>query len=236
MRKDLRLYRTYQVFLNHPFDPDFETLAYAFQFAVVAANLLPVCALDTSFPDHPRLTMLVEAISNCAYSAHDLSRCKGEGAENFARMNMPIEMGMALYPALLTQRQEHRCVFFVPKPHEYHHFASDLGGLDPRCHNNSDLTLVAEMYRWLTDVAPSAHINQVPVTKVQDKYQEFKRTLRMVAGSRSDGSPSHQETREVMYKICEEAQWWDWRQSAAGRAELRTVPLAWRAKAKRPTK
>jgi hypothetical protein len=30
------------------------------------------------------------------YSIHDLSRCTGEGAENFARLNMPLEPGIAM--------------------------------------------------------------------------------------------------------------------------------------------
>lgn len=63
-------------------------------FAVVAGGLLPVSAFDLTTPDRPRLEMLVEAIHCCHYSAHDFSRSKGGGPDNFARMNMPIEMGM----------------------------------------------------------------------------------------------------------------------------------------------
>jgi hypothetical protein len=163
MRRSLSQYRRYQVFLNYPYDEQFGQLANAFQFSVVAAGLLPLCARDISSPDHPRLTALVDAISNCEYSAHDLSRYTGEGTANFARMNMPLEMGMALYPALLTQSQEHRCAFFVPTPHDYRAFASDLAGLDPKCHNNDDLTLLVEMYLWLRSVVPREHFNSQPI-------------------------------------------------------------------------
>ena len=80
--------------------------------------------------------MLVNAIANCDYSVHELSRSKGEGEENFARMNMPFETGMAIFHALHTQRPSHRCAFFVDAPHDYKKFVSDLAGLDPKCYND----------------------------------------------------------------------------------------------------
>jgi len=62
----------YQVFLNHPFDEAFEPLAHAMHFAVVAAGLVPLCAIDTSLPDEPRLQKLVSMITSCRYSVHDI--------------------------------------------------------------------------------------------------------------------------------------------------------------------
>nr|MDT0664519.1 hypothetical protein [Micromonospora sp. DSM 115978] len=104
MRRNLAAYREAQVFLNHPFDDEFSVTADALSFAVVAAGLVPVSARDLTTPDRGRLDILVDAIGSCDYSAHDLSRCHGGGKENFARMNMPIEMGLALFYALSTQR------------------------------------------------------------------------------------------------------------------------------------
>jgi len=132
VRRNLVAYGSCQVFLNYPFDTAFAPLADAMAFAVIAGGLLPVCALDFTVPDRPRLDMLVEAILNCHYSAHDFSRFTGEGLENLSRMNMPIEMGMALFYALHTQRRDHRCAFFVPTAHAYTAFASDLAGLTRR--------------------------------------------------------------------------------------------------------
>src|SRR5262249_15715886 len=104
MRQDLNIWREYQVFLNYPFDAAFAPFANALTFAFVASGLVPVCAKDLTPPENPRLQMLVEAIQACRYSCHDFSRSVGEGPENLARMNMPIEMGMALFHALSNQR------------------------------------------------------------------------------------------------------------------------------------
>src|SRR5262249_25480807 len=142
MRTHLSTFKNFQVFLNYPFDAEFEPLAHAMHFAVVAAGLIPLCANDLSVPDRPRLEMLIDAIINCHYSAHDFSRFRGEGDRNLARFNMPIEMGMSLFHALQTQRQEHRCAFFVATPHDHHVFASDLAGLDPKHYDNDEIALL----------------------------------------------------------------------------------------------
>ena len=129
MRRNISAYLHQQVFLNYPYDDDFKPFESAMTFGVIAAGLLPLCALDMSAPDVVRLERLVKAIDSCHYSVHDLSRSHGYGLGNLARMNMPVEMGMALHQALSTQLHEHRCAFFVPSPHDYHEFASDLAGL-----------------------------------------------------------------------------------------------------------
>ena len=228
MRRDLAAYSICQVFLNYPFDEAFRDLGNAMSFAVIAGGLVPVCAYDLTTPDRPRLEMLVDAIRNCQYSAHDLSRSRGEGPQNLARMNMPVEMGMALFHALHTQRREHRCLFFVSTSHDYRSFASDLAGLDPKVHNGDGLRLLTDMYEWLRGVVPSALFNALPTVDVIDKFATFKKTLAMVRGSGEGGRPSHEETREIMYQVCGEAGWWDWRGNRRGKEDFPIVPVAFR--------
>lgn len=229
MIRDLAHYKRYQVFLNYPFDEAYDALSLAMQFTVVAAGLLPVCAKDLTTPDRPRLDMLIDAIRNCHYSIHDLSRSTGEGDDNFVRMNMPIETGMALYHALTTQREEHRCAFFVSTSNDYKKFASDLSGLDPICHNNSDTILLSDLYEWLRKVVPENIINQIPTITIRDKYSEYKSHILNLNGSASNGLPTHEEKREVMYKLCNSCGWWDWRNTKAGLVEFPIIPLSWKS-------
>ncbi len=228
MPRNLQAYASCQVFLNYPFDEDFQHMADAMNFSVVAAGMLPVCANDLSVPDRPRLDMLVESIRYCNYSAHEFSRSTGEGPNNFARMNMPIEMGMAVFYALNTQRQNHRCAFFVPTQHEYHAFASDLSGLDPICHENNDKVLVGKLYDWLRDVVPSALFNSQATVDVVSLFNIFKEELKKINGAGEGGVPSHSERRELMYQICAKPGWWDWRETRMGKEEFPKIPLAWR--------
>jgi hypothetical protein len=226
MRRNLEAYTNFQVFLNFPFDEEFRPLADAMNFAVVAGGLLPVCAYDLTTPDRPRLDLLVEAIRCCRYSAHDFSRSKGEGKANFARMNMPIEMGMALFHALQTQRQEHRCLFFVATPYDYRSFASDLSGLDPKVHNNDCTRVLIDTYEWLRSVVPSALFNSQPTVDVLERFEAFRTRKGRVKGAGPGGQTSNEEAREVMYQICADVGWWDWSENRMGKDEFPLVPLA----------
>lgn len=225
MPRNLSIYSNCQVFLNYPFDNGFNALANGMAFSVVAAGLIPVCALDITSPDRPRLEMLVYAIRNCSYSVHDFSRSTGEGPKNNARMNMPIEMGMGIFHALDSQRNSHRCAFFVPTFHEYQTFASDLAGLDPKCHENNDEIMVREVYNWLRGVVPASLFNSYATVDILNKYKEFKTRLGKINGS-ENGNPSHHESRELMYRICSECGWWDWRSTRHGLDEFPEVPLS----------
>ena len=210
MKTSLRVPSEFRVFLNYPFDEEFETLAYAMHFAVTAAGLIPICAKDESAPDQLRLEMLVSMISTCRFSIHDFSRYQGEGEKNFARFNMPIEMGMALFYSTFTDQRDHRCAFFVATPHDYQRFASDLAGLDPKHHANDNVLLVTGVYEWLSEVGES-FVDARPTVEVQEKYRDYQRELEKIKGSGKDGRSTHHEARELMYTMCSEWGWWDWR-------------------------
>ncbi len=226
MQRNLASYQKNQVFLNYPFDESFGEFEYSLHFPVIAAGLIPVCAKGISTPDIPRLEMILNAIKNCHYSAHDFSRLIGEGEKNFARMNMPLEMGMAIYHAFETQRQNHRCAFFVPTQHDYSHAVSDLSGFDPHCYNNDSEELIKTMYDWLRRVVPPTVFNSVPTIEVVEKYVEFKSELSELKGSGENGKPTYCEALEVMYQVCEKLGWWDWRATRNGKLEFQVIPLA----------
>jgi hypothetical protein len=227
--RDLSMFKKRQVFLNYPFDEEYEEIAYAMHFAVIAAGLLPVCAKDLSLPDQSRLVMLYHAILNCQYSAHDLSRGRGEGETNYARLNMPLELGMALFHNLYSEGRAHRYAFFVADPNEYKAYASDLAGLDAQYHENNDLTLLTQMYEWLRSVMPGNLNGQPATANVISKYQYFKEELKTIIGSGKDGRPTHAEAQELMYQICEAEEWWVWRGNPFLLEEFPPLPLSRRS-------
>jgi hypothetical protein len=226
MARDLVAYHEYQVFLNYPYDDEFRCYSEALAFAVVASGLIPVAAVDLSLPDQPRLLTLVQAISACRYSVHDLSRSAGEGQHNLARMNMPLEMGMALFYALQTQHRDHACAFLVPDAHHYKRFVSDLAGLDPLVYDRDERKLLRDTFDWLREVAPPGFRSDEPTANIVSGYTDFRSGCESYVGSGSNGSLSHGETREVMYRVAAERGWWDWRQSKAGQLHFPSVPLA----------
>lgn len=221
MSRNLTTYSTYQVFLNYPFDDEAYETSISMHFAVVAAGLLPVCARD--FPSgRTRIQMLGDALANCQYSAHDFSRLRGEGDQNLARFNMPLEMGMALYRSLQPHSASHHCAFFVPSPFEYLAAISDLRGLDP-LHYQDPNELVTETYGWLTKIDRTV-VNPRSIAEIQDIYYKFRERLDHVRGGRRDGRANHDESQELMYEVCTEAELWDWRKTKAGQAAFPPTP------------
>src|SRR5260370_38030969 len=93
---ELALDPSKSVFINCPFDGEYSDLFEAIVFAAVCCGFVPRSALESGTVSEPRLARIIRAVSSCRYSIHDLSRCTGEGSDNFARFNMPLELGIAM--------------------------------------------------------------------------------------------------------------------------------------------
>ena len=64
-----------------------------------------------------------------------------------------------------------------------------------------------------------ALFNSLPTVEVVDRFGTFKETQALIRGSGTDGRASHHESRELMYRICGECGWWDWRTTRHGKGE-----------------
>lgn len=139
------------VFINCPFDPEFQDLMLAIVFCVAAHGLSPRSALETDGSSEPRFLRIFKTLSNSKYSIHDLSRCRGEGTGNLARFNMPLELGAAC--ALRFERDRsahpHNLLILVPQGFLYQRFVSDLAGFDPGRHSKSVKSVIREVCSWL---------------------------------------------------------------------------------------
>ncbi len=143
----------YSVFINCPFDSDYKHLFDALVFTVVCCGLTPLCARAYVDPSKARLARLIELISFAKYSIHDLCRCHGEGSRNYARLNMPLELGISIGLSsanMITAGGQHvdrnRWHLLVPNRMEevaYQRFVSDLQGSDPFSHSETQQTVIA---------------------------------------------------------------------------------------------
>jgi hypothetical protein len=139
------------VFINCPFDKEFAPLFDAIIFSVVSCGFVPRSTLESGTTAEPRIRRIGDALLTSNYSIHDLSRCKGEGDENLARFNMPLELGMAMACRLLAKETEgrHDWLVLVPTGHQYVRFVSDLAGFDPEPHDGTEVGVVARVMTWL---------------------------------------------------------------------------------------
>ena len=139
------------VFINCPYDLEFAPLFDAIVFATVCCGFVPRSALESGSVAEPRMERITRAIFSSKYSIHDLSRCKGEGSEQLARFNMPLELGIAI-ARRYTQTddaQKHDWLLLVLQGHQYGKFVSDLAGFDPKTHDGTVAVIVPRVMSWL---------------------------------------------------------------------------------------
>jgi hypothetical protein len=151
------------VFINCPFDPEFQPLFDAVILATVACGFIPRSAMESGTVSDSRIDRIRQAMFSSRYSIHDLSRCQGQGDANLARFNMPLELGFAMSRRFLAKADQdaHDWLVLVPQGHAYLQFISDLGAFDPKIHNGSVETVVPPVVNWLK-TRPHATVSPFP--------------------------------------------------------------------------
>ena len=160
------------VFINCPFDREYAPLFDAIVFATVCCGFMPRSALESGDVAESRLDRITRAIFNSRYSIHDLSRCSGEGDENLARFNMPLELGMAMAKRFIGGAGDHDWLVLVPEGHAYGKLISDLAAFDPPRHDGSVEKVTSAVMAWLAtrkDAVPA-----VTPKLVLSKLSEFR--------------------------------------------------------------
>ena len=151
-----------RVFINCPYDPDYAPTFDAILFATVCCGFIPCSALESDTVADVRINRILDGLAGARYSIHDLSRCRGEGDEQLARFNMPLELGAAM--ALRHQAPtKYDWAVLVPEGHLYARFVSDLAGFDPLRYDGTARSVVPKVMRWLT-TRPDA----IPTTTPRD--------------------------------------------------------------------
>jgi hypothetical protein len=158
-----------RVYVNCPFDRDFRPQLEAIVFSCVHAGLYPVLATSSGKTGEPRLQRILAELMKSRYSIHDLSRCRGEGDENLARFNMPLELGMAMALRVAAPGMHEYLILVPDQAQLYRRYISDLGGLDPQTHDGTPQRIVGEVLAWLlsaadapADVSPDEVIRKLP--------------------------------------------------------------------------
>lgn len=124
------------VFLNVPFDKEYEPLFVALIVSIVALRRKPHCVLE--IPDHGqgRLARIIRLMTKCSVSLHDLSRVSDP-----LRFNMPFELGLAVALARVTRR--HKFALLEAKRFRLQKTLSDINGVDPAIHGNTPAGIIS---------------------------------------------------------------------------------------------
>ena len=144
-RVTIKLVRERSVFINCPFDEQYQPLLRAVCFTILACGRVPRCALDFADSGSVRLNEIVELIAACDYSLHDISRV--ESPPGLPRFNMPFELGLRLKGPPAQRRR--KTLILDAVPHRYDKTLSDISGMDPEAHGNDPVQVIKRVRDWL---------------------------------------------------------------------------------------
>jgi len=167
------------VFINCPFDVEFEPLFHAIVFAVIQCGYTVRCALEADDTGAPRIDRIYRLIEECRFGIHDISRIEHDRVNNLPRFNMPFELGLFLGArrfGVRPQRGKH-CLVLEAERYRYQKYLSDIAGQDIRQHDNDPAKAVGAVRNWLAASRPRSAKPLPGATAMMRHYSEFQINL-----------------------------------------------------------
>lgn len=143
------------VFINCPFDkPRMDRILKPILFCLLSHDLHPVLTLDIKDSGQLRIEKIVDMMKEVKYSIHDLSLLKVKKVTEFARMNMPYELGIdyGLRSSGIEEYKRKRFLVMGSKKFDYMKAISDISGFDIMSHENSMEKVFDCMHSWLSSL------------------------------------------------------------------------------------
>ena len=161
------------VFVNCPFDEEYEHILQAILFCLVRFGLKPRIATERSDAGETRVKKILELIGSSRYSIHDLSRCQAHEAGEYYRLNMPFELGLDYgcrhfgdYP--LSRK---RILILEEERYRYQAAISDLSGSDIEAHGADYEVAVRKVRNWLIGFHD---FEQIGPARILAEYEDFQ--------------------------------------------------------------
>lgn len=191
------------VFVNCPFDAKYLDLLRPILFTVVYFGHRPRIASESSDSGENRLSKICGLISSCRYSIHDISRLKSKKPDEFARMNMPFELGIDFGTRLHgpSYAAEKKFLVLEEKAHDFKIALSDLSGIDVKPHGNEPVDAcwaVRDWYYETVGIDSSWSEEEHWASTVWSKFNEFVASLFDV---RSQAGLSDAEATKAVEKM-----------------------------------
>ena len=139
------------VFINCPFDADYEPILQAILFTILYLGFEPRLALEREDSGESRLEKIRELIRESRFSIHDLSRCRANDKGEIFRLNMPFELGVdyGCRQYFGNGRDAKRFLILEEEQYRYQRALSDLSGSDIRKHGGDFAEAMTAVRNWL---------------------------------------------------------------------------------------
>lgn len=175
------------VFINCPFDKDFEPILQAILFCIVFAGLTPRLATESSDSGAVRLEKIRKLIESSRYSIHDLSRCEAKRKGERYRLNMPFELGLDYgCRQYMPGRAGKKILILEEEPYRYQAAISDLAGSDIQAHGGDPEKALRKVRNWLVDEAGAVLAGSQRILGAYIAFQEWYYEKQLAAGFSED--------------------------------------------------
>lgn len=160
-------------FLNCPFDAAFAPLLQAMAFCITDLSFFPRIAPENADNAKNRLDRIVEQIRGSKYGIHDLSRCRSTAAGEYARLNMPFELGLDHACARFggDHMADKSILILEETRYDYQKGLSDISGWDIHAHDGDYIKIVRIVRDWLVRQAGAEPLG---ASKIQDDYATYQ--------------------------------------------------------------
>ena len=177
------------VFINCPFDDAYRPLLRAACFTLLACGYRPRCALDDSDSGRIRFAAILDMISACDLSIHDISRVEIDPRSNLPRFNMALELGadLALRMRGPKSHRSRRILVLDAEPHRYDQTLSDISGMDVAVHHNRRDAMIKEVRDWLNTDHAAEHPLPGAGALIQDHQKFLRLAPSIISKLRLDG-------------------------------------------------
>ena len=143
------------VFINCPFDKQYEPILQAILFCVIYLGFKPRIATESNNSSENRLSKIQNLIESSKYSIHDLSRCISSKKGEYFRLNMPFELGddYGCREYFGNGCKEKKFLILEEKNYQTKKALSDLAGCDMQAHDGSYENAIRKVRNWLVSEA-----------------------------------------------------------------------------------
>lgn len=187
------------VFVNCPFDEEYEPILQAILFCIVDLGFTPRLASENQDSGDVRLVKIRELIEASKFSIHDLSRCQANAVGEHFRLNMPFELGIdyGCRQYFGQGRDAKRFLILEEQRYRYQAALSDISGSDIQAHKGSYELAVKKVRNWLVNVAGANGVGPTAIFQHYTDFQEWYWEMKRTAGA-SDDDIREYPTSEVL--------------------------------------
>ena len=139
-----------KVFINCPYDKEYETFFRAIVFGIIANGFISKCAKEITGGGN-RLNKILQMIYDCGYGIHDISRTDIDKNTGFPRFNMAFELGISIGCQTFGEGDQKNKDFLILdiNPYRFRDFLSDISGIDPIGHDDKPDLALHYVNEWL---------------------------------------------------------------------------------------